>query len=450
MTSRLLLLALACATALTSSCNKKKSDPGITVTHETEAERSESMKSAFSDSPQEGAKILDPSRPEHAEVDAFFTKLGIAARKGDMVAYQECLSVDAMVRHLEAKELISFRDDKQRAAFIKGAEGSMGKSAGNLSFDRHVISRLEETAPNQLLAYTRQYDNEFQTVTKMRWWLVKEDKAWRAYDFEELSQGVRASTMMGAVAGNLKGKIAPWMAPMTAMATAMQDLHSGDLVEKLTTVQKHAEEILKHSPPQEVEIVARQMVVTGLIMNGESEKVLEEIDALEKLPNPSPGIYFQKGLALAGLERFAEARTAYQTYADLLGWDSDAHEMMADAYYAEDKKAEALDHALKGLADNKESEGCLATASVSSGPEKVGELAPYFDAMPDPEVAYETAIDHALELEDEAVAKALLEMLKAKSPKSDLIEIYEEIFAEEAAGDDEEEEMEENAGEDRD
>jgi tetratricopeptide (TPR) repeat protein len=437
MTSRLLLLALACATAL-PSC-KKKSDPGITVTHETETQRSESVKAAFVDTPAAGTKTIDPSRPEHAELDAFFTKLGKAARNSDRKAYGECISADAMIRHLEAKGMLTFRTDRERSSFLKGAEGSMGNSMSNMAFDRHVISRLEEISPNQVMAFTRTYDQGLQVVIKMRWWLVKEAGTWRAYDFEELSQGIRASTMMGAIVGSMKGKPEPWVEPFTEMAKTMQNLAGDNMLEKLADMEKHAGNVLKKSPPQEIEIVARQMLVAGKMGNGDVEGALEEIEKLEKLSNVSPGLHFQKGGALIALEKPVEARAAFQKYVDVLGWDSDVHEMMADAYMAEDNKKDALDHALKGLADHKDALGCLATAAVASGTGGVGDLTKHFDATDEPEAAYETAIDYALETEDEEVAKALVGMLKEKLPKSDLVEVYEDILSESP-----EEEMEED------
>jgi hypothetical protein len=428
MTSRILLLALACATVL-PSC-KKKNDPGITVTHETETQRSESVKAAFTEAPAAGGRTIDPSRPEYAELDAFFTKLGTAARKGDRKAYGECISADAMIRHLEAKGMVSFRTDRERAAFLKGAEGSMGDSMSNMAFDRHILSRIEEISPTQVMVFTRTYDKGLQVIIKMRWWLVKADGAWRAYDFEELSQGIRASTMMGAVVGGMKGTPEPWVVPFTELAKSMQNLAGDNMLEKLEQMEEHAGKVVKESPPQDIEIVARQMLVAGKMGNGDAEGALKEIETLEKMSNVSPGLQFQKGGALIALEKPAEARVAFQAYADALGWDSDAHEMMADAYMAEDNKKDALDHALKGLADHKDALGCLATAAVASGASEVGKLSKHFDATEEPESAYEAAIDYALEIEDEEVAKALVGMLKTKLPKSDLVEIYEEILSE--------------------
>jgi len=430
MTSRILLLALACFTAL-PSC-KKKSGPPISVPHETEVQRTESVKAAFVDSPAAGGKVIDPSRPEHAELDAFFTKLGTAARKGDRKTYRECLSADAMIRHLEARGLVTFRTDRERASFLKGAEGSLGNSMNNMAFDRHVISRIEEIAPNQVMAFTRTFNNELQITIKMRWWLVKDAGAWRVYDLEELSQGTRASTMMGALVGGRTGKPEPWLAPFEQLAKSMQDLSGDNMLEKFMELETHAEKVLKKSPPEEIEIIARHLLVSGRLTNGDAEGALEEIGKLEKMTNVTPGLHLEKAAAFVALEKPVEARAAIQAYVDILGWDSDVHEMMADAYISEGNKKDALDHALKGLADHKDALGCLASAAVASGAGGVGDLAKHFDATQDSEAAYETAIDYSLEVEDEAVAKALVGMLKAKHPKSDLVEVYEDILSESA------------------
>ncbi len=427
MSHRSLLLVLACLMAM-PSCKKKS--PGITVVPETETQRSEAVKAAFVEGAATGGKRIEPGQPEFAEVDAFFTKFGAAAKKKDRATYGACMSMDAMVRNLEAKGMISFKNDRERAAFLKGAESSMGNSMGNMAFDSHTVARLEEIAPNQAMAYTRAFNDDMKVVVKMRWWLLKEDGAWKIYDFEELSQGVRASTMMGAMVGATKGKEKAWVQPILEMSKAMQNMGGDNMLKKLASLREMSEKILKSSPPPEVEVFARQMLVSGMMANGDAAEALVQVEQLEKLPNISPGIHFLKGCALTATEKPAEARAAFERYADLLGWDSDVHEMMADAYFAEGNRKDALDHALKGLADQKDATGCLATAAVAAGVGRIGELKRHFDAVSDPESAFKVVIDHAFENEDEETAKAVFALLKEKLPDSDLVKAYEDIFAE--------------------
>jgi len=78
---------------------------------------------------------------------------------------------------------------------------------------------------------------------------------------------------------------------------------------------------------------------------------------------------------------------------------------------------------------------CLASAAATE-PAKMSKLSKHCDATEEPEAAYETAINHALEIEDEEVARTLPAMLEAKLPESELMELYGDILLE---GEDEEE-----------
>ncbi len=427
MNDRYFLLLLACS-AILPSC--KKSSPKITQVPESESQRSEAVKAAFLEGDPAAGNRIDPGKPEFAEVDAFLAKLGAAARKKDHPTYRDCLSVDAMVRNLEAKGMVSFKYRRERADFIKGAESSIGKSMGTMAFDSHTVARLEEIAPNQMMAFTRAFNDDMKIVVKMRWWLLKEEGEWKIYDFEELTQGARASTLMGAMIVGTKGKKKVWIEPMLEMSRMLQGMNSDNVLEQLASLRDLSEKVLNNSPPQEVEVFARHTLVTGMLAGDDAAAALIEIEKLEKLPNISPGVHFMKGCALSATDKQAEARAAFERYVDLLGWDCDAHEMMADSYLAEGKQDEALDQALKGLADQKDATGCLATAAVAAGAERLGELEKYFDASSDPEAAYEAVIDYALEREDVEIGKAVLALLKKKYPVSDLVETYQEIFAE--------------------
>jgi tetratricopeptide (TPR) repeat protein len=207
--------------------------------------------------------------------------------------------------------------------------------------------------------------------------------------------------------------------------------------------------VIRLNPPAEIKAYARLILVTALITNEEFEQALEKLEEMDKLPDPSPAVSYLKGVVLSSLARPAEARTELERYAAAVGWDRDVHETMADCHLEEGSKEKALEHALKGLADHKESPGCLATAAVASPAVGIAGLKKHFDATLDPESSYEIAIDYAIDREDMEVAKAVFALLKESKPDSELIEYYEEEFteqrgemeeAEDSAMDDEEEE----------
>ena len=57
--------------------------------------------------------------------------------------------------------------------------------------------RVEELDEDERLAYIRHYDNDLNVTLQMRWWLIDTEQGLRMYDFEELSVGLRAMSLMG-------------------------------------------------------------------------------------------------------------------------------------------------------------------------------------------------------------------------------------------------------------
>lgn len=421
----LMSLCLLAGPLLLGACKKQSASPAFKA--ETEQERAQSIESAFVANDSTGGSAIAPDSPEFRALDEVVANIGRSNRKADHKRVRALVSPEAMVRHLEQKNYVEFKSVSERTSFMAGFEKGLMKSFAQLAFDDHKLVRAEMLAPRQAVVFVRINDEEMGIVTKQRWWLIQEEGGWKLYDFEDVDGGIRGSTMMGAMLSGMKGGKEPWIEPLLNLVRAGQSEVA--VLDQLTSGRTHAEEILKHNPPDEVQNMARITISGALIADQEFEEALKQFEEMDKSANPSPVRHYMRGSALSGLGRQDEALAAYEAYAKELGWDSDVYESVADIHLEKGNKALAYENALKGLADNKNSTACLSLAAVSAEPGQLPDLVRHFQATSDPEVAYEEAIDHAVFVEDLPRARALLGLLKTALPKSDLIEIYESDLA---------------------
>lgn len=422
----LISLCLLTAPLLLGGC-KKKTAPAA-FKGETEQERAQSIQSAFVSKDATGAGAIAPDSAEFRALDEVVTNIGRGNRKSDAKRVRDCISPDAMVRHLEEKKLASFKSKAERAGFMTGFEKGLMSSFSQLVFDQHKLVRAEMIAPGQAMVLLRLHDEEMGVVTKQRWWLVQEEGGWKLYDFEDLDGATRASTLMGAMFAGMKGGKEPWVDPLLKLIKTSQG--EGDVLEQVSNGRTYAEEILKNNAPEEVQSMARITITGAMFAEQEFEEALKQLAEMDKISNPSPVRHYMRAGAFAALGREDEALAAYEAYAKELGWDFDVHEMVASIHFSKGNKALAYEHAMKGLADNKDATACLSLAAVTATPDQVPGLVKYFETTSDPEVAYEEAIDHAFMEEDLPRARDLLELLKTSLPKSDLVEVYESDLAE--------------------
>jgi hypothetical protein len=99
--------------------------------------------------------------------------------------------------------------------------------------------------------------------------------------------------------------------------------------------------------------------------------------------------------------------------------------MVADAYVGKGDLLKAVEHAEQGLADNANAWGCLMTFGVAAPRERWDEIRTHVDRTSNPEGAYESVIDYAIEMEHPELARAVFGFLARSFPESELIEYYE-------------------------
>ena len=406
--------------------------PRSGVHSESEQERDAALNQAFVvRNPEQLLAVDDPE--VLAELDVFFTQLGVAYREGAVDKVSQLISGKDMFQYIVKSGLITFKNPLERMlfeqGFLMGLEQGYAEDMEVSGYDSHELMHIDRIDEDQLIVYVRMWDDELEIYQKMRWWLMqKGDSEWTAYDYEDLDVNLRMSVLFGSlVAGGLEDS--EWLESFIAVFDGVGlDL---DLMTPEDTAEFEAniEKCLASNPPEPLQAYLHLMRSCVLQSNSDWQGSLDALDRVEAADPGMAAIHFQRGSAYFGLEQWELAIQHYTKYTDVLGWDADIYEVVADTYLGMGNRLMAAELAEKGLADNANSWGCLLTFSVSIPPERYNDIRGHVQATSSAEDAYNYVIDYALDQEAFEVARAVFDQFEQDFPDSELVAYYKaEVF----------------------
>lgn len=380
-----------------------------------------------------GAGLSDELRNQREqEIRAYLDELREAFAAEDQEAIRERLSIDAMIESVRARGVADFDEIGQQEAFKEGFSEGIGQAIAGWSrmmgWDQHDIRKIEWESPTRAIVSVRNWHDQLEVHTKMRWWLVRssEEGRWQFYDFEDLDQGLRVSSVMGSTLTGILSQ-APWVQPFLRIARTMQTAE--DELQLIEGIQSDVKQLLEYSLPEDLRVFTVVMRSTALInLEEDPESALALMDELKNLKASYPMLDYLRGTAHQAASRWEEAIKWFEQYADTMGWDADVCESVADCYWDLGEIAKANEMARKGLDDQPTSWGCLATFAISLPEDRSSELFERMDKIDNPEGAFETVIDWALTNEKEDIARKVYLRLEVKHPNSELLEYYREFF----------------------
>lgn len=426
---RIVPFILLCFCAL-PACRDSPEDK---VVHQefTDEETNESIKMAFA---QTSGEV---QREVPQEIDKFFRVLGQATRAKESLDTEQFLSIDGMLSALASAGAYDGLSSGELRGFKKGfrgASGQLGTSIKQLGFDEHKVSLVENFGEDVRVAYVRLYDNELNTVSQMRWWLLKTDEGLRAYDYEDLSVGLRTVSLMGRILkSSLSSSPEPWVEDFVPVAQRLQLTDFSDS-ESISRLEKPLIELRKNDLPLDIRAFASMSMASLLLQKGEFEEAKAELEASKNGGYMTPLFNYQMGGVFSQLGEQKKALEFYDKHIEKFGADSDILELVSDAHRADGNLEKAKETALEGLEDNPRSTGCLLSLTMAESLEKMTDEAfvKRFTTMPGSEEVFESALDLLIDDDQLEKAKALFGVFKDKFPSSDLVDYYEEELAEPA------------------
>ncbi len=255
----------------------------------------------------------DATDPELAR---FFTALGQAAARRDGAAGAELFDPDRLSREAGATT------DPHGPARVFGAvwdgfaAGWLGSGWTETRLRR--IDRLPGGAEAVVFARHRTPGG----VMPARWWLIRRDGRWRAYDLEDVRVGLRLSDQLAAMttARANEPDSAALEAALKALAAASAALAGGDATMAAKAI---APARAARLPPPHRAVLC---LTEAAIALGENDPAaaLDQAGRADQVRPGIPGTDLIRAIAYHRLRKWPEAAAAARRYIELLGPDPQA------------------------------------------------------------------------------------------------------------------------------
>jgi tetratricopeptide (TPR) repeat protein len=278
---------------------------------------------------------------------------------------------------------------------------------------------------------SRHWDDEQQVYSKNRWWLKKADAQadWQFYDLVDMDMNVRTSMMVAlATAAAMDRK--PWLQSMMEIVALVQQFGSDlESVVEVEGMQKRLEMLTQEDVPVEIRTFALTLLTIKYIgTENRLDDALETIEEIGRLDPKSALRFFMQGNVYVAMEEPQKAISSFEKYAAAYGWEADVCESVSDVYMQLGNAEKSIEYATRGLADNKDSWGCLISLLVALPDEQKSQIDEHLKAMDHNIDVIEIAIDYAIEIDDLTSARHMYRLLQKHHPDSELVDYYQEQF----------------------
>jgi hypothetical protein len=278
---------------------------------------------------------VPPTADEAATFERVFAALGRDLANEDRSAIAAAFDMERFASEIGRwgglNALPGGNSPQNRAAFIRGMQQGVGQALANnplIRWERTEIRRVRWSADRNeavVIAVHRSAALE-DYPTKVRWWLIKQPGGWKVYDLEELDMGTRLSSLMGSMLD--QGVIRQLMADPTRFQNAATAIREGAVAIVLQRDVAEAERQLNLTRGIDLPapLAALREILDGRIRleRGDGEGALERFDEVERLMPGIPVLGLARASALASLARYDEALPLVQKYQAELGPSADS------------------------------------------------------------------------------------------------------------------------------
>jgi predicted negative regulator of RcsB-dependent stress response len=392
------------------------------------------------------AVFADPTRPTPAEEGEFtevFDALGGALERGDTHAVGRSFDGDRMVVELEQIRAFDRLPRNGAPGFKEGVRRGIEEKLGTMlvanelaRWSRTEVRQVRWSADRKevvVIAIHHNGDGD-DVPLRFRWWLVRRGAGWRAYDFEDLHMGLRATRSVAALAtpeliDRIARDPAAFQAAMAGIRDAMVLLAKGD-VDGGDAALAPARAIVWPPPIRALVELAEGTIQLG---RGDPAGALVRFEEAERLFPGMPCAALLRGSAYVALGRHDEAFAAVRAYQKEVGPDALSCTLEGTALEALGRRAEAAEAYRRALDE------VAGSADAFNGLRRVlpddqkKELGQRLARLKDPHRLYHELVGAARREGDTAGADALVDGLLAANP-SDPRALGEDIRRKVTAG----------------
>jgi tetratricopeptide (TPR) repeat protein len=365
---------------------------------------------------QDVAAVADTD-PEQAIRDMLEATRKIA-HEGGGYAYADAWDAATMVKALLAEpDLGSIPKAKKRLITLgisMGLRQGFSQDASLMDYERMQVRKVEIDG-DRATAVIRGWDAD-DIGLSWRLWLVRRQDAWRIYDAEELSQGIRVSRLMfAATASTLADGEAPeWVLRIQGVVDAATAAAEGEwqVAENLLAEVEDVE-----FPPDLEAMRAMLHGAIALQLYDDAEGALRHTGEIAKHSDVNVAGELIRGRALLVLERPSEVLPAVERYMAVTGPDATALTLRAEALEELGRHKEAIAAMRAASGDSPADTDVIATWLLIAEGKEHAEPLRVFKTLRNPDLAFEPIVVFLEDVEDDEALHLLFEAMAQVRPE---------------------------------
>ncbi len=292
------------------------------------------LKAAFADPPPDGGF-------DRRSLDVFFQRVVEASQAEDDSAFQRLVDGDRFWRSIKERGLIqelTRGDDRSYPEYYLADLESPG------TFDRHFIQAITPAdRPDEAVAYVIFWESGW--VSEYRWWLVRDGRLWKAYDWEPLQGGIRQSMRHAAYAAEI-----PQLASYDSFWVSLEKVYARQGEGKQFEATQQLREASRVSVPQLFDAEHKMQAAYAF---SQLDRPLPEIEIYEQATaqqrSAAPGLLLGWALQSYADDEFERALELAGQYEAEIGGGPNIDKLRGDSLVALGRLSEAAPHYLRLL-----------------------------------------------------------------------------------------------------
>ena len=367
------------------------------------------------------ADPVPPTRSEAAEFESLLGRINTAMQRQNAVALLALFDTERLfteiVRQSRGRLPLAARDGFMQG-FQKGASSVIFNPL--FHWDRTEIRRVRWSGDRKeavIIAVHKQaipIDEAPQTITfKIRWWLVHRPGGWKVFDYEDLDGGIRATALIATL---ITPDVLTRQPQIRGALLALRDAQAAIVRGDVDAVEQALARCRGVDLPAPISALVSLLEGGVQIRRGRFDAALKSLERAEQLNPDMPGRHYIHAICLNALGDHAQALVEIEAYIAQLGADGEANIERGLALEGLNREAEAAAAYRQALGDQPDSVEALDGLRRVLPDADKGELAERIAKAANPAKLYDELVPLAQDDSDNVGASALLAGLRKARP----------------------------------
>lgn len=369
---------------------------------------------------------------DRKRVHSALSALSAAIQKGRIGALKAAWHVDGTVGVLTADDMMPPRL-QEKPKTIKGfLDFIVPVSLKAIGWERHQIVNVQPQKNGHVIAWVRHWDeNDFRSL--MKWWMEpQDDGTLKPYDYEDVSDAIRLSTVLCASFRSMRDPDLKSRANFRTFVRVIERVEFFSADKMIPALEEIDEDLL----PRTFAALKHHLLGSALQDVNRDEEALEEFDRALAL-RPIPYAHLLKSISLNFLNRHEEGLAAAEKWAALAGNDVLYWNQVGTAYAGLEQWSKARLAFRNAIKDDPNQPFAIWNLCRHLEGDAKQEAVEAFLAMRKPALHFPEIAANLLAVEDADGLERMIKAWKPKAGKDDAtVAEYERKLAELKAGGD--------------